>query len=70
MAETKTVTITNISCGHCTSTIEREVSEIEGVQSVQGDVESKQVTISWQAPATWEKITALLDEIEFPAQGA
>ena len=44
---TKTVNIHNINCGHCTSTIEREVGEIEGVTSVKADKDSKTVTIEF-----------------------
>ena len=41
--ETKTVTVPNISCGHCVMTIEREVGEVEGVASVKGEKETKRV---------------------------
>ena len=65
----RSVTIPNISCGHCTATIERELGELEGVTSVAADPQSKQVTVRWQDPATWQTIEALLVEIEFPPQG-
>ena len=65
----KTVKVPNISCGHCTSTIEREVGELEGVNSVQADKESKMVTINWhEPPAAWTQIAALLNEIGYPAE--
>jgi copper chaperone CopZ len=35
--EEKTVQIPSISCGHCLMTIKREVAELEGVKSVEGD---------------------------------
>lgn len=66
--ETKTVTVPNISCGHCVNTIQNEVSDLEGVTSVKADESTKQVTISWQAPQTWDGIAALLEEIEYPAE--
>lgn len=66
--ETKTFIAPNISCGHCTHTIETELKDLKGVQSVQADKDSKQVVVSWEAPATWTEISALLDEIGFPAQ--
>lgn len=62
----KTFVVPNISCGHCTHTIQSEVGELAGVQSVQADVASKQVTVTWQEPATWETILATLQEINFP----
>ncbi len=65
----KTFNVPNISCGHCTHTIETEVSELAGVASVQADQASKQVTVAWDAPATWEKIQAVLQEINYPPEG-
>lgn len=58
--------IPNISCHHCVHTIKMEVSELEGVKAVEGDVATKQVTIEFEAPATEERIKALLAEINYP----
>ncbi len=54
-------------CMHCTHTVEMEVGELQGVESVKADLESKKVTISFDAPANEDKIKALLAEIEYPA---
>jgi copper chaperone CopZ len=62
---TKTFTVPNISCGHCTHTIESELGELPGVQHVKAVQESKQVTVEWAPPATWEQIEALLREIDY-----
>ena len=62
----KTFEVPNISCEHCTKTIQREVGELAGVQRVQADVDTRQVTVEWDAPATWEQIEALLTEINYP----
>jgi copper chaperone len=62
----KTITVPNISCGHCTHTVEMEVGEIKGVTNVKADVDSKQVVIEWQEPANWEQIESLLQEINYP----
>jgi copper chaperone CopZ len=43
-----------------------EVGELEGVQSVKADVNTKNVTVSFEAPASEEKIRTLLAEIEYP----
>jgi len=64
----KTVTIPNISCGHCVMTVQREVSEIPGVKSVKADEASKQAVIEWDTPATWEQIESTLAEINYPPQ--
>ncbi len=58
-----------ISCMHCTHTIESEVSELPGVQSVKAEVDTKKVVIAFDPPATEEKIKALLAEINYPAEG-
>lgn len=64
----KTITVPNISCGHCTRTIENELSELTGVMSVKADEATKQVAISWDAPADWDQINDLLAEIGYPPQ--
>lgn len=66
--QTKTVTVPAIGCAGCVRTIKNEVSEIKGVASVNGDENSKQVVIAWDAPATWDEIKAKLTEIEYPPQ--
>ena len=63
--QSKTVTVPNISCGHCTHTIEMEISDLTGVQSVKADKDSRQVVINWDDPATWEKIKATMVEINY-----
>lgn len=62
---TKTFTVPNISCGHCTHTIETELGDLAGVQSVKAEQDTKQVTVTWDAPANWESIKALLKEIDY-----
>lgn len=66
---TKTFTVPNISCGHCTHTIEMEVGDLAGVTKVTAVQDSKQVTVEWQDPATWEQIQATLQEINYPPEG-
>jgi copper chaperone CopZ len=61
-----TYNIPAINCNHCVHNIKMEVSELQGVQSVEGDPQTKKVTISYDAPANEEKIVALLKEINYP----
>lgn len=61
--------VPNISCGHCVNTIQMEVSEVEGVQSVTADQESQVVEITFDNPATEDGIKALLAEINYPVAG-
>jgi copper chaperone len=46
MSETVTYIVPAIHCDHCAMSIREEVSEVEGVENVRVDVESKVVTIS------------------------
>lgn len=66
---TVTYTVPAISCGHCTHTIETEVGELQGVQSVKADEATKKVEITFDAPASEDTIKALLVEINYPAEG-
>jgi copper chaperone len=67
MTTTKTVTVPNISCGHCVMTIEREVREVSGVSNVKAEQATKQVTISWDPDATdWVVIEDVMKEINYP----
>ncbi|MFL7870254.1 MAG: heavy-metal-associated domain-containing protein [Anaerolineales bacterium] len=58
--------VPNISCGHCVHTIQMEVADLEGVQSVKADQESQVVEIAFDTPATEDSIKALLAEINYP----
>jgi len=62
---TKTFQVPNINCHHCVMTIQRELGELQGVKSVKGDVQTKEVTVEWEAPATWDSIKSLLAEINY-----
>lgn len=64
--EQKTFEAPAIHCQHCTKAIETEVGEVVGVKSVEADVDTKRVTVMWDAPATWEGIKDLLVEIGYP----
>jgi copper chaperone CopZ len=68
--ETKTVNVPGISCGHCVSTIQREVAEVKGVSSVKADQAARNVTISWDPETTdWVVIEDTLKEINYPPEG-
>lgn len=63
----ETLSVPNISCGHCVSAIETELSGIDGVSSVKADAAARTVTVSWDAPASIDAIRAALAEINYPA---
>jgi len=66
--DSKTFKVPNISCGHCVMTIEREVAELAGVKSVKAEASDKTVTVEWDTPANWNGISALLEELNYPAE--
>jgi len=66
--EKKTFTIPAISCGHCVMSIKNELSELAGVKKVEGDPQSKSITVEWDSPASIDKILNTLKEINYPAQ--
>ena len=49
-------------------TIENELNELPGVQSVEGNPDSKTVTVSWETPASVDGIRNKLKEINYPEQ--
>ncbi len=63
-----TYTVPGIHCNHCVHTIKMEVGELEGVKLVSADPISKQVTVTFEPPASPETIESLLAEINYPVQ--
>ena len=46
MTETTTYTVPGMHCGHCQAAVARELEAVEGVESVDVDLESKRVTVT------------------------
>jgi len=65
--EQKTFSIPSISCGHCVNAIKSELTDLEGVSKVEGNVEGKSVHVEWEPPATEKIIKNKLTEINYPA---
>jgi copper chaperone len=66
---TVTYSVPAISCGHCTHTIETELSDMQGIKSVKADETTKKVVITFDIPASEDKIKSLLTEINYPVEG-
>ncbi len=64
---TKTFIVPNISCGHCTATIEKELKFVEGVESVSAEIDSKRVTVAVESEGVLNEVEAMLNEIGYPA---
>ena len=65
---TLTYKIPNISCQHCVHTIQSELSTLAGVQTVTAQQDTKQVVVTFGAPANPTQIEALLAEINYPVE--
>lgn len=67
--ETKTFEVPNIGCDGCVRTIKNELGALAGVQQVDGNKDTRHVTVTFDAPATWDVIVAKLNEIDYaPAE--
>ena len=67
--ENKTVKVPNIGCNGCVNAIKGEVSDIVGVESVDGSVDAQTITVQWSAPASWDQIKTAMTEIDYaPAE--
>ena len=60
-------TIPSIACAHCILAIKKELAEIKGIVSVEGDSDKKQITVEWKAPLTLDKIRDIFKDINYPA---
>ena len=63
---TVTYNIPNISCGHCVHTIQMEVADLAGVESVEANADTKTATVTFGDPTNEEAIKSLLVEINYP----
>ena len=65
--KTETFSIPNISCGHCVMAIKNELSEMDGIKTVEGSPEDKSIRVEWEPPATLDTIKDALKEMNYPA---
>ncbi len=65
---TKTYNVPNISCDHCTATIERELKFVDGVEQVKAELDSKQVTVDASGDQVFPEVEKMLVEIGYPAK--
>jgi copper chaperone len=60
--QTKTYTVTGMTCGHCVNAVSTEVGQIPGVTGVQVDLASGAVTVTREQPLDDEAVRAAVDE--------
>jgi copper chaperone len=59
---TTVVQVKGMTCGHCVSAVTGEVQKVDGVTSVDVDLESGNVTIESAAPVDTAAVAAAVDE--------
>ncbi len=65
--EQTTVTAPEIVCGGCATAIKNAFGRVEGVSSVEVDVEKKQVSVEHESAIKREDIVKVLDDAGFAA---
>ena len=66
---TTTLTAPDISCEHCVATVKKTVGQFAGVQSVDANADTKQITFSYDpAQVDLAKVAAALAEEGYPVQ--
>ncbi len=62
-----TLTVPDISCGHCVATVQTVVGALDGVERVQADAETKRVEVAFDpARVSRPGIEAALDAAGYP----
>ena len=62
MSTTSTWTVTGMTCGHCAASVTEEITEIDGVEGVEVDVPTGQVTVTSAAPLDAAAVKAAVEE--------
>ena len=64
----KTLKVSNVSCGHCTGSIERELNELPGVIQVKAELDGTVRLELDEARTPLAAVEELLREINYPPQ--
>jgi copper chaperone len=62
MATTSTFQVAGMTCGHCVSSVESEVSAIDGVQTVDVDLASGRLTVTSDTPVDPDAVRSAVEE--------
>lgn len=60
--ETYTVTVTGMTCDHCSRSVSAEVSAVAGVTAVDVDLATGKVTVASEQPVSTDKIREAVEE--------
>lgn len=62
MATTSTYQVQGMSCGHCVSSVQSQVSTIDGVTAVDVDLATGQLTVTSDTPIAANAVRAAVEE--------
>jgi copper chaperone len=62
MATTSTFQVAGMTCGHCVSSVESEVSAIDGVQTVDADLATGRLTVTSDTPVDPDAVRSAVEE--------
>ena len=65
---TKVYNAPDIECEGCANAIKTAVGKLEGVQAVHVDVDHKDVSVTFDAPATEESVVGAMSRAGFPVE--
>jgi copper chaperone len=58
---TLTISVPDISCGHCKSSIEGALQPLDGVTSAEVSIEARTVDVAFDGPTTLGEIVAAIE---------
>lgn len=62
MSSTNTWTVTGMTCSHCVASVTEEVTEIDGVETVDVDLATGAVTVTSTEPLEDDAVRAAVEE--------
>ena len=69
MSTTATYQVSGMTCGHCVQVVTREVSALDGVDTVDVDLSAGAVTVTSRQPLPAEALRAAVDEAGYQLVG-
>lgn len=68
-AVTQTVKVSGMTCGHCVAAVTDEIGKLDGVTSVEVDLDSGDVAVTSESPIDREQVAAAVDEAGYELVG-
>ena len=69
MSDTRTYTVTGMTCGHCVASVTEEISELDGVTDVAVDLPTGAVTVTSTKPLDNADVRAAVEEAGYQLAG-